>query len=74
MEKPVRSYEEYFREKGWGSEVKKIVELSNAENVKRIDALVAQFNAERERIIREKDQKNLDKFLRQVELIIRGRA
>ena len=70
---PIRHFHEYVLESP-GPVYKYVMEKSDPEKIKEFDALVDEFNADLERIKKEKDQKALKAFLTRAVLLVRGKA
>ncbi len=71
LKKPVQKYGEYFLTKNYPNS-QQVLEESDKNKVEAVDKLVADFNADRERILREKDIKTLIDFAKKINLIVRG--
>ena len=69
---PVRTYEEYVREKKSPENANRVLADSDPNIVSAVDQLVHQFNKDRERIIVDKDWAKLKDYSARAENLIRG--
>ena len=72
LKKPVEHYEEYLRRTRTGEEAERIIRESNSEKVAVINKLVDTFNADRERIVYERDYSVVASFFKELSLLVRG--
>ena len=72
LDKPILTVEEYFIEK-WPQEAERIIAQAGTETVAAINGLVADFNAERQKMIVENDSKKLCAYFAQFDLLVRGK-
>lgn len=67
---PIKAYWEYFKEQYSVRYADLMLQLSNPDTVKAIDGIIQEFNADLERIKRERDEAALRKFLDQIKNLL----